>query len=181
MPSLLQKRFDDTTDNGDGIWYYSSEASAIKYGILFSILLLGFLIIFGSWFHAKRRLEKGLPVLAYHRWLVRPSARNPNAPENNFSFYGQQSYDMQHIPPPVYNPNSPQPPAYYGPPAGYVPPAGYPVPPPGAYIPAGQTPMQQHSKGHFVDIPINGNDGPSSGSVGGNPNAPYNGAPPNYR
>lgn len=58
------------------------------------------------------------------------------------------------------------------------------MPPPGAYIPAGQTPMQQNSKTPFVDIPINGNEGSGSGSssgVAGGNNAPYNGAPPNYR
>ncbi|KAF8543448.1 hypothetical protein BDD12DRAFT_726155 [Trichophaea hybrida] len=100
-------------------WYYSDQASAIKYGILFTILAIGFIAIFGSWFHARSRLKKGLPPLAYHRWLVPRHERarfepHLREPEQNFTFYGRQDYDMHAVPPPVYNPNLQQPPAYSG-------------------------------------------------------------------
>ncbi|KAA8893492.1 hypothetical protein FN846DRAFT_765677, partial [Sphaerosporella brunnea] len=110
--------------DGDGVeqsWFYSSQATTIKYGILFGILSLGFLIIFGSWLHARQRLRKNLPPLRYHRWLVpihiraryEPHLRQPEA---NFTFYrAADGYDMHTVaPPPVYNPNFAQPPAYPG-------------------------------------------------------------------
>jgi hypothetical protein len=82
-PRLLRKRddpfFDDEDSGGD--WYFSDEAAAIKYGVLFGILLLGFLVICGSWLHARQRLKKGLPPLAYHR--VSPPPPFPVPPTNN--------------------------------------------------------------------------------------------------
>ena len=70
--SLVGKRDQDISvidENGNVVdsWYYSDQASAIKYGILFGILALGFIAIFTSWFHAHSRLKKGLAPLAYHR------------------------------------------------------------------------------------------------------------------
>ncbi|KAI7360065.1 hypothetical protein KC320_g37 [Hortaea werneckii] len=43
---------------------------AVRYtivGLLFAALLLFFV---GGYFHARRRLQKGLPPLSYHRWMV---------------------------------------------------------------------------------------------------------------
>jgi len=65
--------FDDETsfDDDDGergqSWYYSEYATTIKYGILFALLSIGFLVIFGSWAHARQRMRNGQPPLLYHR------------------------------------------------------------------------------------------------------------------
>ncbi|KAL7266353.1 hypothetical protein RUND412_011101 [Rhizina undulata] len=146
-------QFQDVSDNGDDDgdgdynWYWSDEARAIKYGIFLGILLLGFLVIFGMWWHANRRIKKGLPPLRYHRWLVPLEQRmqfEPHLrPEQNFSFYQQQPGAPQYstyplhplhiMPPPAYNPNYAQPPVYSGgPPEGAtkVDPYQHSVPPP---------------------------------------------------
>ncbi|KAI5846886.1 hypothetical protein BZA05DRAFT_129534 [Tricharina praecox] len=89
-------------DDGDGSrtesWYFTEQATAIKYGILFGLLSLGFLVIFGSWMHARQRMRKGQPPLPYHRWLVPRMYRarfepHLRVPEANFSFY---EHDERH-------------------------------------------------------------------------------------
>lgn len=45
----------------------TQEVRTIKYGTLLGILLVGFLVILGMWFHADQRMKKGLPPLRYHR------------------------------------------------------------------------------------------------------------------
>ncbi|KAH0609016.1 uncharacterized protein H6S33_001244 [Morchella sextelata] len=133
--SKFSKRADewDDGDNWPGSnWYWSDEARNIKYGVLFGILILAFLVIMGMWLHADRRMKAGNAPLPYHRWLV---ARHRRAqwepqlqqPEQQFSFYQHQQhqrqqetdYSMHTVPPPAYNPNYAQPPVYTGgPPIG---------------------------------------------------------------
>jgi len=53
---------------GDG--YYSSDNwvyYAVKYAIVTSILVIFLAFLIGGYLHAKRRMKKGLPLLAYHR------------------------------------------------------------------------------------------------------------------
>ncbi|PVI03682.1 hypothetical protein DM02DRAFT_652280 [Periconia macrospinosa] len=77
----------------DGFWY-SSTGIIIKWAIL-----AGFFLFFVAWFvggyiHAKRRMKKGKPLLAYHRWLVSYGERRKygQTPQNSYRFYAQQPY-----------------------------------------------------------------------------------------
>jgi hypothetical protein len=64
----FRKRDDSLLVDNDNTPLLSvGDATAIKFGVLFGILFLGFLIIFGMWLHAKRRIRKGLAPLSYHR------------------------------------------------------------------------------------------------------------------
>ena len=66
--SMLSRR--DVDDDGS-FWYYSDEAASMKYGVLFSILFIAFLVILAMWVHARQRLKAGLPPLQYHRVCAR--------------------------------------------------------------------------------------------------------------
>ena len=98
----------------------------------------------GGYIHAKRRMQKGLPLLAYHRvrnfhsrsspalpylsiltfslqWLVpyRERQRYGQTPQNHFTFYATQPYSPNadgtyNEPPPLYN--NDMPPSYMPPP-----------------------------------------------------------------
>lgn len=155
----LEKRDDHNNDffsNDDGVdnnWYFSNEAAAIKYGVLFGILFLAALILIGMWFHANQRIKKGLPPLKYHRWLLPRSKRvqwepNLRQPEDSFTFYqhNQQhpgAYGMHAVPPPAYNPNYVQPPVY----------SGTPAPPNNAKIDPFQDPPQHYANGESSSGP----------------------------
>lgn len=133
MPSasqLLSKRApdDDSTHQEFGGFLYSDEGRTIRYGILLGIIFVFFAFVIISYQHATIRLRQGLPPLAYHRWLVSRKRREqlePRSgdqaqsaqPENSFSFY-QYEHALHPVPPPAYNPNYVQPPAYPGPPEG---------------------------------------------------------------
>jgi len=43
---------------------------AVRYSIV--VILFGAILLYfvGGYFHAKRRVRKGLPPLRYHRWMV---------------------------------------------------------------------------------------------------------------
>lgn len=89
--------------------------------VIFAAILVYFI---GGYYHAKRRLKKGQPPLAYHRWMVRSSVRYQQPQYQPRYQYGpdpyQEGYVMHGYAPP---PNPP--PAYHGdaPPA-YMPPEG---------------------------------------------------------
>ncbi|KAF5662303.1 ubiquitin ligase sel1 [Fusarium heterosporum] len=130
---------DDTsetwTDNDDDdvYWWYSKEGYIVKWTILAVIVLLFTLWIVGGYWHAKKRIQKGLRPLAYHRCFV------------------SRSMMAQVDPRYAYPPNG-----YYYPPqqqgyGGYGPPGGYPMhsmPPPPVYDPS-RPPM-------YEDPPNNG-------------------------
>ncbi|KAK4188529.1 hypothetical protein QBC35DRAFT_496119 [Podospora australis] len=92
-------------------------------------LFLGFIVFLGlylmiGYIHAKKRVQKGLAPLAYHRFLVPraalaqvdPRYRYPQASISPYYPNGQQqAYDMHGMPPPVYDPNAPRPPVYQPP------------------------------------------------------------------
>jgi ABC-type multidrug transport system permease subunit len=53
---------------GDG--YYSSNDwvwYAVKYAVIAGILAIFLVFFIGGYLHAKRRMKRGLPLLAYHR------------------------------------------------------------------------------------------------------------------
>jgi hypothetical protein len=90
--------------------------------------------IFGYW-HAKRRVARGLPPLAYHRvcslfeyppfrtntlqWLLSRRQRAQFDPRYRDAVpgdsYSSDQYGMHAYPPPVYDPNSAPPPKYQPP------------------------------------------------------------------
>ncbi|OAP63586.1 hypothetical protein AYL99_02813 [Fonsecaea erecta] len=88
---------DDTAgdDSENGYWWYSPTADAIKWAVVAAILLAFSFYFLAGHLHAKRRMQKGLPPLPYHRWLV--SRRQKVAflqqhPQyaNQFAFYRAQ-------------------------------------------------------------------------------------------
>lgn len=100
------------------------------YAVRFSIVALIFLLIFvyfaGGYWHARRRIRKGLAPLPYHRWMVRRqlyAARPMNNPQPYYENRGDsfhQAYSMQGYaaPPPAYNPEHAPPPTYQPPQGG---------------------------------------------------------------
>ncbi|KAK5556857.1 hypothetical protein LTR46_005369 [Exophiala xenobiotica] len=61
---------DNNNDFNNGYWWYSSTAYAIKWAIIAAILVAFLVFFVAGYWHARRRMRKGLPPLAYHRWLV---------------------------------------------------------------------------------------------------------------
>jgi hypothetical protein len=96
----------------------------IKWSILAAIFFLFMAWFVGGYIHAKRRMRKGLPLMAYHRWLVPYSERKKwgQVPQNHFTFYTAQPYQVHPRPDGTY----PEPPPMYNQdmPPGYVPPPG---------------------------------------------------------
>ncbi|KAK5677786.1 hypothetical protein LTS10_009669 [Elasticomyces elasticus] len=117
--------YDDYDYGYEGGFWWSSAGMAVRYAvvaILFAALILFFV---GGYYHGRRRIRKGLPPLAYHRWMVRrymqPNQQYSQAgyqqyppPQNR-----NQDYQMDHFapPPPAYN-NADAPPPVYQPPEG---------------------------------------------------------------
>lgn len=95
---------------------------AIRYTIICVIFASILLYFVGGYLHARRRLRKGLPPLAYHRWMVQRSVRyqqpvyNPYAQHDPYS----QGYNMPGYqpPPPAYQPPQRDAPPAYTPPQG---------------------------------------------------------------
>ncbi|KAK4498818.1 hypothetical protein PRZ48_009328 [Zasmidium cellare] len=139
MPSLW-KRDDTSPDNGGlgedlgdggqydgydgdgGSWWWSPTGMAIRYTII--ILIFASLVLFflGGYYHAQRRLRKGLPPLPYHAWMVRRRQPRYNYYQQPHPYYQhpgpQQAYAMHENEPPL------PPPPYMAPPPAYAPPAG---------------------------------------------------------
>ncbi|OCK81243.1 hypothetical protein K432DRAFT_295984 [Lepidopterella palustris CBS 459.81] len=105
----------------DGGFWYSTTGEIVKWAILAAIFLFFMTWFVGGYMHAKRRMRKGLPLLAYHRWLVpyRERQRFGQVPQNHFTFYAAQPYrpnadGTYPEPPPLYNNDAP--PSYMPPP-----------------------------------------------------------------
>ncbi|TID16527.1 hypothetical protein E6O75_ATG11645 [Venturia nashicola] len=112
-------------------------AYIIKWAILLAIFGIFFTWLLVGYWHVRLRAKKGLPPLAYHRWLA---PRRPPIPQNSYAYYHNQSrsnshppaYGMQNFaePPPVYSGDMP--PTYQPPPNGtgvYPPPGGTKISP----------------------------------------------------
>nr|OQO04088.1 hypothetical protein B0A51_18464 [Rachicladosporium sp. CCFEE 5018] len=120
----------DPSDGYYDDWWWSPAGMAVRYAIITLIfaLLVGYFL--GGYLHAKRRVSKGLPPLAYHRWMVNRRTSRYAAPSQQWysqpyyqnggnQGYNAGSYGMQGFAPP--------PPAYEGhvaPPPVYQPPQG---------------------------------------------------------
>lgn len=120
---LIPKRdFDLDSEDDDfsspDYWGRSSEATAIRCGILFGILGLALVVIVGSYFHAQHRLKRGLAPLVYHRVGSLPPpcdyfplislptsglSPSPNAPSTNLTCESQSrtSRSTTAVPSPV--------------------------------------------------------------------------------
>ncbi|KAK2593200.1 ERAD-associated protein [Conoideocrella luteorostrata] len=128
-------RRDDDIICGNGYCYYDSwwhsKTGIIVRWVIFLVifaLIMGYVI--GGYLHAKRRIRKGLPPMAYHRCLVSRRSYAPSTyqqqqwPQNGGGYYYQQpqqsgfqnAYPMNDMPLPAYDPN--RPPVYSGPPDG---------------------------------------------------------------
>ncbi|KAL8714805.1 MAG: hypothetical protein Q9220_001318 [cf. Caloplaca sp. 1 TL-2023] len=110
----------DWNDDGDGGWWYSDTAEAIKWAVLAGIVLFVILLFVGAWLHAKRRIRRGQAPLAYHRFLVRRSQRPARSQPFSFYRHQQNPYEMNAYPPPppAYNHDQMPPPPMYEPPQG---------------------------------------------------------------
>ncbi|KAK6332801.1 hypothetical protein TWF696_002824 [Orbilia brochopaga] len=117
-PTVLQARQVLLYDDDYG-WWYSDTAIIVKWtigAVIFAVIIAYFA---GGYIHARNRLSRGLPPLAYHRWMVRhqmaPEAYTGNAYGNGsrgYANYGGYAEPYQ-PPPPVYNPHNGPPPEYY--------------------------------------------------------------------
>ena len=121
---------DTFSDYGNESWWWSDTGMAVRYAVICVIFAAILLYFLGGYWHARRRLQKGQPPLAYHRWMVNRSVRyrqpqhhqhqatpfQPYYPRDPY----QEGYQLNGYAPP----NNP-PPAYHGdaPPA-YAPPEG---------------------------------------------------------
>ncbi|KAL9018922.1 MAG: hypothetical protein Q9185_003756 [Variospora sp. 1 TL-2023] len=135
---------DDSGYCYDENWWYSETAEAIKWAVVVTILAL-LVFCLAGYLHARRRVRAGQAPLKYHRWLLPRRQRMhqaPQAPHQQFTFYGHQQapHEMQPYPapPPAYHQAQMPPPPRYEPPQGasktnpdqqYMAPPGPPPPP----------------------------------------------------
>ncbi|TKA82842.1 hypothetical protein B0A55_00992 [Friedmanniomyces simplex] len=118
---------DDYYDSGDdyygGSWWWTPAGMAVRYAVV--ALLFAFVLLFfvGGYYHGRRRMRKGLPPLAYHRWMVRRYMQHPQQ-QRGYAQYQQfpptQGYQMENYPPPppAYNHHEAPPPTYQPPEGG---------------------------------------------------------------
>ncbi|OAA46850.1 Chitin synthesis regulation, Congo red resistance, RCR protein [Metarhizium rileyi] len=107
-------------------WWHTKTGVIVRWVLflVFFVLVLGYVI--GGYYHAKKRIQKGLQPLAYHRCLISRRAYQPNYttpwPQQQYGYYPpqqngyQNAYPMNEMPLPAYDPN--RPPVYSGPPGG---------------------------------------------------------------
>ncbi|KAF4589479.1 ubiquitin-protein ligase Sel1/Ubx2 [Ophiocordyceps camponoti-floridani] len=102
-------------------WWQSRTGVIIKWVVFLVIVLLFTLYVLGGYLHARYRIKKGLPPLAYHRCLVaRRMQPPPMAGHHNGwpqqGYYGPpppNGFAMNNMgAPPVYDPT--RPPTYMG-------------------------------------------------------------------
>ncbi|KAM0724231.1 hypothetical protein Q7P37_000113 [Cladosporium fusiforme] len=157
MATLLKRQSDDGLDmdqsynhydsqrcyeEGRCSWWWSNTGSAVRYTIVAVLFFLLFAYFLGGYWHARHRVRKNLPPLAYHRWMVKRRAyprywggapmyahnqqqhpyyyANPAAQQQQQQhpdYYGMQG--SRHAPPPpAYHAGDAPPPVYQPPPQG---------------------------------------------------------------
>ncbi|KAM3419859.1 hypothetical protein BST61_g3188 [Cercospora zeina] len=123
----MLKRDDDDGDEYpyyySDSWWWSDTGYAVRYALICVILAIILLYFVGGYLHARSRLKKGQPPLAYHRWMVQRSARYerpahqqssyPYGPDPYAQGYAMHGYAPPPNPPPAYHGDAP--PAYYPP------------------------------------------------------------------
>lgn len=116
---------DGFVDDGYVPFWYTRTGIIVKWSLFLGLVVLVSAYLIIGRIHAQKRIARGLPPLAYHRFLVprgQLASVDPRyaypAPAG-FTTYRppQNEYGMYPMPPPVYDPNAPRPPMYYGPPA----------------------------------------------------------------
>ncbi|KAK6210751.1 hypothetical protein LQW54_005956 [Pestalotiopsis sp. IQ-011] len=157
-------------DDGDVPFWWTRTGIIVKWSIFLAIVVGFMLWLVLGYMHAKRRINKGLKPLGYHRCLlgraelarVDPAYGYPHATYTNYAPPGAGYYGMQPMPPPVYDPN--RPPQYPGGPAPPPPMGGSKVdpeqgagdyaPPSGPPPPASQQPQRTGASNNpFSDPP----------------------------
>ncbi|RDL42534.1 Uncharacterized protein BP5553_02513 [Venustampulla echinocandica] len=108
-------------DDNPSFWW-TRTGQIVRWSVLLGIFFLIIAFMAGGYWHAKRRINKGLKPLGYHRWLLnrQQRARYDPAYQNPSVYYHAPQgghYGMNHVPPPMYDPSSQRPPVYQ-PPAG---------------------------------------------------------------
>jgi len=121
MASIIARQ---NVNDGDFIivennsWWWTRTGQIVRWSLFFGLFFLFLAYMVGGYWHARRRISKGLPPLAYHRWLLNrqqrarydPNYQNPSVYYNQYPDGGQ--YGMHPMPPPMYDPNAPPPPTY---------------------------------------------------------------------
>lgn len=120
-----------TGDNGDDDgedqievvpFWWTAKGQIIRWAIFGTIVALALLYLVFAYIHAQRRMKKGLPPLAYHRWLVtrRQRAQYDSAYHIPMPTYNRPNeyYGHYAAPPPVYDNNYQAPPTYQPPESG---------------------------------------------------------------
>ncbi|PBP21004.1 vacuolar assembly/sorting protein VPS8 [Diplocarpon rosae] len=105
-------------------FWWTREGQIVRWFLFFGMLFLFLAYMIGGYIHAKKRINKGLAPLAYHRWLLSrrdrarydPMYQNPSVYYNTYPQQNNSQYGMYPVPPPVYN-HADLPPTYQ-PPAG---------------------------------------------------------------
>ncbi|KAK3986892.1 hypothetical protein QBC44DRAFT_131685 [Cladorrhinum sp. PSN332] len=164
MPSLLLARYyyQNCTRTEDGFidedscyvpFWNTKTGIIVKWSLFLGFLIFSGLYLLIGYIHAKKRIQKGLAPLGYHRFLVPratlarvdPRYRFPQANIRPYAPNGQQAYDMYSVPPPpVYDPNAARPPMYmYEPPVGSTK-VDYNQQLPSAQQQPGAAPSQEH-------------------------------------
>lgn len=126
MASILSRQNNNDEEfiiEDDGFWW-TRTGQIVRWSVFFGLMFILFAFMGLSYWHAKRRIRKGLVPLRYHRWLLNreqraqydPSYQNPQVFYTAYPRPGAQ-YGMHPMPPPVYDPNG-QPPTYQGPAGG---------------------------------------------------------------
>jgi hypothetical protein len=100
-------------------WWWTPSGMAVRYAIVALLFAAVLLFFVGGYYHARRRLRKGLPLLAYHRWMVQRRGYDPEARYMTHQQPGH-TYVMSDYPPPppAYNPHDAPPPVYQPPEGG---------------------------------------------------------------
>lgn len=105
-------------------FWYTRTGVIVKWSLFLGLTAILVLYLSIGYLHAKRRLRKGLPPLAYHRWLVtrpelaRVDPRYAYPQPTGYTTYRPEYVGMHAMPPPVYDPNAQRPPVYERPPEG---------------------------------------------------------------
>ncbi|KAL2135625.1 hypothetical protein VTI74DRAFT_7575 [Chaetomium olivicolor] len=127
--ALFARQFENCTFTEDGyidenscyVPFWGTKTGVIvKWSLFLGIIVLVGLYLLLGYLHAQRRIQKGLPPLAYHRFLVSRATLAQVDPRYRYSQPANirpynpdtQYLDMYAMPPPVYDPNAPRPPAY---------------------------------------------------------------------
>ncbi|KAM3069333.1 hypothetical protein ACMFMG_010836 [Clarireedia jacksonii] len=113
----------EIVSDGEVSFWYTKTGRIIRWSVFLGLFTLFMLWVIVGYWHAKRRIRKGLVPLAYHRWLLSrqqramydPTYQDPSVCYTTYPPSGQ--YGMYPMAPPMYDPNAQMPPTYQ-PPAG---------------------------------------------------------------